>query len=172
MNVYLTKAYDWRRRHVPVVGTLLCLGSGAALALVVIPGLLKMDWKENPIFPNLLLVLFCAGIPAFFLWCGLWMLWRWMKRDKTVLEISNEGVRYGTRFDPWDRIRRISWRCVAKGGYTLFYQTRGFSFDRNLLVTAPLTEEEIMSLFRKLEMEVVPRHGDLKIVTHRQPDLR
>jgi len=154
------------------LGIFLSLGCGAVLILLVIPGLLRTGWKEDAVLANAFLILFCAGIPTFLFSCGLLVLWRWLNHKVTTLEISDAGVRYGDRFDSWDWIKWISWRYVPKNGYTLFYQKRGFSADRNLVVTDSLTEEEILRLFRKLETEVVPLHPDLKVGTHRQPRLR
>lgn len=168
----MAKSYNWRRWQTLATGMLLSSGCGAVLILVVIPGLLRMDWKEHSVLANAFLMLFCAGIPILLFSCGLLVLWRWLKCKVDTLEISDAGVRYGARFDPWDQIKWISWRYIPKGGPTLFYQKGGFSFDRNLMVTDPLTEEEIMSLFRKLESQVVPLHRNLTIGVNRQPTLR
>ncbi|RYD17718.1 MAG: hypothetical protein EOP88_25110 [Verrucomicrobiaceae bacterium] len=155
------------------MGTSLSVACGAVLALVVIPGImLKTDWKDTSTLANLFLMLFCAGIPTFLFCCGLMLIYRWLNRKVTTLEISEAGVRYGTRFDTWDRIKRISWRHVANSGPAIFYQTKGFSFDRNLLTTDPLAEEDIMALFTKLEAAVVPFHEDLKVIRHCQATLR
>lgn len=162
MKIYMTKEYAYRRRHVLFGGIVATLFGVVPLFCFVVPDFIRSPRIQFTL-PSLFGCVFVVGIPSMLLFAGLWLLHAWLTRRVNKLKISDEGIQYGTRMRSWEQIRRLSWRYFQRGTPTLFYHKKGFSLDYNLMLTDPLTEDEVNSLFGVLEREIVPLHHELQI---------
>jgi hypothetical protein len=163
MNIYLKKEYSYRRWESLLGGILGTLIGAVPLFCFVIPGLFTNGSQSAFNVLMIPFLLFALGIPALLIYAGLWVLHAWFTQKINILEVSEDGVRYGSRFRRWEEIKWFSWHQAGRGNPTLFYQKTGFSFDYNLPVTDPLSEDEIMNLFDILEREVCPAYKNLNI---------
>ena len=163
MKIYMTKEYDYRRWQTLLGGMIASVFGATTLFCFVIPSAIKTDWHGPFSALNILGPLFAVGIPTLLLFAGLWIVHAWITRKINRLEVSDVGVKYGSRLRRWEQIKWFSWHQVERGKPTLFYQKKGFSFDYNLMVTEPLEEDEIWNLFENLKRDVAPSHKELKI---------
>lgn len=163
MKIYLAKHYSYRRWQALVGGTIAILFGAIPLFCFVIPGAFKADWHGSFNLSKLPGLLFIVGIPVLLLSAGLWVVHAWIIDRVNELVVSDIGVQYGSQFRKWEQIKWFSIHQIERGSPTLFYQKTGFSFDYNLMVTDPLSEDEISELFENLERDVAPLNKKLRI---------
>jgi hypothetical protein len=163
MNIYLTKEYDYRRWYILFGGMLASVFGAVILFYCVIPSAKRADWHGSLTIWSILGPLLSFGIPMLLLSAGLWIIHSWMIRRVNRLEVSDIGVRYGASFRNWEEIKWFSCHQLERGKQTLFYQKKGVSCDYNLMVTDPLSEDEIACLFENLQRDVLPFHPELEI---------
>jgi len=163
MEKYLIKKYEYRRWQTLLAGIIASLFGGIPLFYFGMPSLINTDYWTN--FKLYLIpgAIFVFGIPALLLFAGFWLAYSWLTKRVNTLEISDAGIKFGSKFQAWNQIKLFSWHYFQKGKPTLFYQRKGFSFDHNLMVTDSLTEEEIDALFDTIERDILPNHKNLKI---------
>ena len=161
MKIYMAKEYVYRRWQTLLGGAIATLLGGGVLFLAIRDAL--------PIGQGPVTALAAAGIaltlvvPSLLFSAGLWILHACLVKRVNRLEISDVGIRYGQRAHRWEQIKWISCHALSKGSPTLFYQKVGFSFDHNLILTEPLTDDEIEALFGALRTDVAPLHPHLEI---------
>jgi hypothetical protein len=163
MKIYLSKEYDYRRWYTLLGGVIASVFGAVILFCFVIPSASRADWHGPFTVWSILGLLLSIGIPTLLLSAGVWIIHAWMTRRVNRLEVSDLGVQYGTCFRRWEEIKWFSCHQLERGKPTLFYQKKGFSFDYNLMVTDPISENEILSLFENLERDVSPVQPDLEI---------
>ena len=163
MKKYLIKKYEFRRWETLLAGIISSLFGGIPLIYFGIPSVIKADYWANFKLYFIPGAIFVFGIPALLLFAGLWLAYSWFTKRVNTLEISDLGIKYGSKSQLWNQIKWFSWYYSKRKKPTLFYQKKGFSFDHNLMVTDSLTEEEIEDLFNAIEKDILPNHRNLKI---------
>lgn len=157
MKIYLTKNYKFRRPRILLAGITASLLGGIPLIYVGIPIVTQTNWLNFKLYlvPG---AIYAFLIPALLLSAGLWLVYSWLTNRVKTLEISDEGIRYGSKFQEWKQIKSLSWHYSKRKKPALFYQKKGVSFDYNLILTDPMTEEEIKDLFDSIEKDILPHH--------------
>lgn len=163
MKVYMKKEYAYHRWQTLVGGTIASAFGAIPLFCFMIPGAFTTDWHAQFTARMIPILLLGFGVPTLLLVAGLWVLHAWLTRRINVLEVTEAGVKYGSKFRRWEEIKWFSWHQMKSGGPTLFYQRKGFSVDHHLMVTDPLSEHEIYELFDALQRDVCPVHKNLNV---------
>ena len=163
MKIYLSGEYVYRRWQT-LLGGIMGLIFGAIPLWCIISGRLdgSTECSSRPSIPT---VLFVGGISVMLLLAGFWLVQLWLSKRVIRLEISDNGVRYGTTYRPWDKIKRFAWSFdeIGDGPPTLYYKKKGFPFDYYLPLTSPLSREKADALLAELKKDIAPLHKDLRI---------
>ena len=163
MKIYFIKKYKFRRSRILVAGIIASLLGAIPLIYFVIQSVIKADYWLNfklYLIPGAIYA-FVISVVLFF--AGLWLVYSWLTNRVKTLEISDAGIKYGLKFQEWNRIKCFSCHYDKRKKPTLLYQKKGGSSDYKLVLTDPLTEEEIENLFDTIEKDILPNHINLRI---------
>lgn len=149
--------YSYRRPAVLIVGTVMFVATGIFLATLASSAILK-----PPQGKDILAGLFAVGIVGTLFFVGGYLLWAFFRRHRLLIEIGDEGVQYGGKFVPWERVRWIS-GIAYRGRYQLKLARRGFASDLHLTTDAGFSEEEYKKLMSALEHRLADRFPDLSV---------
>jgi hypothetical protein len=98
---------------------------------------------------------------------GLWALWNWIQNRRVTVEINADGIMYGNRFWPWDRVRSFAGTQYDNGvclGFTP--RGRGVWGGGGLPTTPLLTEEQYVELAGELIHEISERYPEVIVAMY------
>jgi hypothetical protein len=139
-------------------GALAALTFGFAPLVVFAPTLRRSEWTGG----------IAAGVGIIGLVCGLFifmgckLLWRWLAGGTLLLEISDEGVRYGRRYFAWEQIRWIG-GSSERGRVQLAMKCQGVPRELPLFVDEPLTVDRYDALMQELSAALRERYPHVAV---------
>jgi hypothetical protein len=161
MKIYLERQYN-HRYFDALIGSIVLIAMGG----VTLWGLLgSLGGGKVPEFSVgfMLFAPLLAGGAGLFVYAGGALVYGWLTDRTDRLTITAEGIGHFGKFSKWDEIKCLSCGCKRTGELMLFYQRKGFGFDRFLPVTEPLSAVGIETLFRELKTDLQPRFRKLRI---------
>jgi hypothetical protein len=154
-RIFFSGRYTYRNIGV-LIGSVLATAFGANALWYLVQAIPKSTWGLSAFAAGA----FVGGIGGFLFVIGLIFAKNWFFDTNRVLEISEEGIRYGKAFRPWSKIRWIGSR--AGGGRTyLCYHIWRWDIDRPLLVDRNPTVAEFQKLMRTLRRELSGRYPEI-----------
>lgn len=142
---------------VAIVGGLLFLATGTFLIVLASSAIVK-----PPQGREILTALFVGGIVGTMCCTGAYLVWAFLRRHRTVVEIGPEGVQYGAKHISWDRVRRIA-GIYHRQRFQLKLVRRGFASDLHLSTDEGLSEKEYTRLLSTLKRDLQGRYPDMSI---------
>jgi hypothetical protein len=108
-----------------------------------------------------------AAVALVFGGLGLWTLWSWVQNRRIPVEINADGIIYGNRFWPWDRVSSFA-GTRYDNGVCLGFTPRGMGvWGGGSLPTTPLlNEQQYVELARELSRCISARYPDVVVAMH------
>jgi hypothetical protein len=146
------------RKATGLTGAILALGLGLVPALLAVPDVLRGQWPWGGAFSAASLGLLCTLL----LLSGIKLLRRWFIGATLLLEISDDGVRYGGRDFGWNEVQWIGGRS-DQGHVQLILKCKGAVPELQLLVDEPLTVDRYDALMQELSAALKEKHPQVAV---------
>ena len=142
-RVFFRGQYDFRTRNGVMAVISGLVPSAIAAAAAVYISTLGEDWLSYVVTGIFALVAFVFGM------AGLWVLWGLVRTRRDLVEINADGIIYGNRFWPWDRIRSFAGKHYDNGVSLEFTPRHTGVWGGGQLPTTPLlTDQQYVELAR------------------------
>jgi hypothetical protein len=108
-----------------------------------------------------------AAVALVFGGAGLWALWGWVRNRCVQVEINENGIIYGNRFWPWDRVRSFAGTRYDNGVCLEFTPRWTGVWGGGGLATTPLlTDEQYIELAREVSRCISARFPHVVVAMH------